>query len=260
MGDNAWLLIALNYYEQQTGNNTYNAMQQALEDWLRQSQDADGGIRGGFNDDGSPIHKITEGVLMAYHAVKGYDDFHKGILNFLEEERWDSDTQDLVTGSDDDRYNFAMDLHPLSFLVLEDFPEASLANLDRYYNTQESTMTGIMISGYCFDTDLDVVWIEGTAQAAVAFNVAGRRGKHKQILSEIENNLISGSYLPGTQGLPYSVNPGTTFGAANLREHADLTPALSSTIWYLIAELDINPLGANDKDLPNSDKFWKASI
>ncbi|NNF19169.1 MAG: hypothetical protein HKN61_05290, partial [Flavobacteriaceae bacterium] len=112
MGDNAWLLIALNYYEQQTGNNTYNAMQQALEDWLRQSQDADGGIRGGYNDDGTPIHKVTEGVLMAYHAVKGYDDFHKGILNFLEEERWDSDTQDLVTGSDDDRYNFAMDLHP----------------------------------------------------------------------------------------------------------------------------------------------------
>ncbi|TDQ32384.1 hypothetical protein [Zeaxanthinibacter enoshimensis] len=260
MGDNAWLLIALNYYEKQTGNATYSTMQQDIEDWLRQLQDPDGGIRGGYNDDGTPIHKVSEGILMAYHAVKGYDDFHKGILNFLEKERWQGETGDLVTGSDDPRYNYAMDLHPLGYLVLEDFPKSSLENLSRYYNTQESTMKGTEISGYCFDTDLDVVWIEGTAQVAVAYDNAGKRGKRNQILSEIEKNLLPGSYLPGSKGLPYSVNFGTTFGAAYLWEHADMSPALSSTIWYLFAELNLNPFGSDRKDLPLSDQFWIDSI
>jgi len=65
LGDNAWLLIALNNYKQVTGNNKYNKLTGLLENWIRGLQDEDGGLWGGFREDGTQIHKITEGIITA---------------------------------------------------------------------------------------------------------------------------------------------------------------------------------------------------
>lgn len=87
LGDNAWLLIALNNYHFHAKNNKYQVMAANLTTWIRSLQDEDGGLWGGKNADGTQIHKVTEGIITAFNAVEGYDDFHKNILRYLKNER-----------------------------------------------------------------------------------------------------------------------------------------------------------------------------
>ncbi|WP_373075582.1 hypothetical protein [Zeaxanthinibacter enoshimensis] len=53
---------------------------------------------------------------------------------------------------------------------------------------------------------------------------------------------------------------GSSFGAEKLWDHADLTPSLSSNMWFIFYELDINPFTLKEtKQIPVSDQFWMIS-
>ena len=159
LGDNAWLLIALNNYHQKTGNNKYSQLSELLEDWIRGLQDNDGGLWGGFREHGTQIHKITEGIITAFNAVDGYDDFHKGILTYLKQERWDSNDKLLIAWPENKTHYYALDLHSLGYLIFENFPKEVLIKAERYKNTQVANFNGKEISCYCFDEDKDVIWL-----------------------------------------------------------------------------------------------------
>ncbi len=256
MGDNAWLLIALNQYHELTGTQRYGVLATELESWLRSLQDQDGGLWGGFNEDGSQIPKVTEGIITAFNAVPGYDGFHIGILNFLREQRWESGQMLLLAQTEEARYQYALDLHSLGFLIFEDFPASALHESERYLNTQTATLSGVELQGYGFDEDRDVVWLEGTAQMALAFRQAGMLYKTEALMGHIEKAFIHSTIADGAKGLPYTANYGT-HGATPLWDHADSTPALSSSIWYIFAQHNFNPLVAGEaKNLPDHDKFW----
>lgn len=53
MGDNAWLLIALNNYEDLTGSLEYDELAVEIADWLIDLQDTDGGLFAGYAADNS---------------------------------------------------------------------------------------------------------------------------------------------------------------------------------------------------------------
>ncbi|MEL6917693.1 MAG: hypothetical protein AAFO99_08180 [Bacteroidota bacterium] len=256
MGDNVWLLMALNKYYDITGSQKYMRLASELEQWIRSLQDDDGGLWGGYNEDGTRIPKVTEGNITAFTAVTGYDDFHKKILRYLEEERWDGATKTFLASPDTPRYNYALDLHSLGFGILESFPESSLLAAERYRTTKTATVTGNKITGYCFDEDKDVVWLEGTAQMAVAFKMARNDLKVAELLIELEKTFITSNSLVDAIGIPYTTNFGSNYGATILWDHTDITPALSSNVWYLFAKGNINPFGPNKKVVPISDKFW----
>ncbi|PCJ98078.1 MAG: hypothetical protein COA50_03770 [Flavobacteriaceae bacterium] len=261
MGDNAWLLIALNNYHASAGNQKYQNLAQELENWIRSLQDTDGGLWGGFNENGTQIHKITEGIVTAFNAVEGYDDFHKNILIFLKEERWDATENLIVAWPENPDYNFAMDLHPLAFGIFEDFPVNSLFKTDRYVTTQIATVTGEEITGYCFDEDKDVIWLEGSAQMSVAFQKGDMHNEANTTILELEKTFITSTTLDNAEGLPYAANFGTSYGASLLWEHADITPAISSTVWYLFAKHNFNPLALGaQKNIPVADKFWLQAL
>jgi len=261
MGDNAWLLIAINHYHEAAGNQKYLDMDLALTTWLRSLQDTDGGIIGGFNEDGTTIPKVSEGMLTAFNAVKGYDDFHKNILLYFKETRWNAEENVLVAWPENSAYNYALDLHSLSYGILKDFPVTTLEKANRYKNTQIATVTGKELTGYCFDDDKDVIWLEGTAQMTVAYNHAGNFAKANDLLLELEKTFIASSLAEGSAGLPYTSNHGTTFGSNMLWDHADITPALSSTAWFFFAKQSFNPFElGKDKNIPEADKFWLNEI
>ena len=260
MGDNAWLLIALNHYEATYRSNKYESLSNALDNWLRSMQNEDGSIKGGVNSDGSIIPKVTEGILMAFNAVKGYDDFHKGILNFLHKNRWDNTLGVLTSWPENPQYKYAMDLHPLGNGVFQDMPDDVLFQANRYLNSQNVTVTGEEITGYCFDDDKDVIWLEGTAQMAVAFASIGRFDKSETLIETLEKTLLNSTTVENAQGIPYASNHGTSYGNSMLWDHADIAPALSSTIWYSFAKLGFNPLHLGRKyDIPDGDMFWIAN-
>lgn len=257
MGDNAWLLIAINYYHQISGNRKYDYMADQLELWLLSLQDIDGGLWGGFNEDGRQIPKVTEGIITAFNAVRGYSDFHKNILAYIKKERWLKNEQILVAWPENPKYLNALDLHSLGFMIFKNFPETTLNKADMYLNTQVLTTNNKPITGYSFDEDKDVIWLEGTAQMAVAFQMGGYESDADTLLTELEKTFIDSTTLSESKGIPYSSNQGTNFGNNPLWEHADSTPALSSTIWYLFAKSNFNPLElGRNKNIPEEGKFW----
>lgn len=257
MGDNAWLLIALNKYQSITNNNKYEVLANEIELWLRSLQDSDGGLWGGENEDGSIIPKVTEGIITAFNAVNGYDEFHQNILLFLKENRWDEADNILLAWPENPEYNHALDLHSLGSLVFESYSTQNLLLADRFYTTQVSTVNGTEISGYCFDEDKDVVWLEGTAQMALAYKMASDENKADAIISELEKSFVNSSFFTTSHGIPYASNHGTNYGQETLWDHADLTPALSATAWYIFAKYGFNPLSlGTHKEIPSNDNFW----
>jgi hypothetical protein len=257
MGDNAWLLIAINHYNKAYTSTKYDTMANYLNTWLRSLQLENGALRGGINQDGSEIPLVTEGIITAYNAVSGFDDFHINILEYLKNERWDADNGVFLSWPENPSYAHALDVYALSAAIFEDISVDALIEADRFYTQQESTMTGEVLSGYCFDEDKDVVWLEGTAQMAVAFNSLGYDTKSHSLLKEVEKSFIQSSTIENAQGIPYVTNSGTSYGNSILWDHADIAPALSSTIWYQFAKTNFNPFQlGKKKDISKSYKFW----
>ena len=257
LGDNAWLLIALNNYAEQTGKRKYDRLSRELEKWIRSLQDKDGGLWGGYKDDGSRIHMVTEGIITAYNAVSGYDTFHQGILNYLKENRWNEDEGLLVAWPDNTSYYYALDLHSLGYMIFEDFPLSVLEGAERHQTTKIATVSGQRINGYCFDQDRDLVWLEGTAQMALAYKTAGETVRASTLHAEIRKAAIRYRGTDVFLGLPYATNKGSSYGARPLWDHADIKPALSSTSWYLCNELGADPLAlGRRKSIPDDHKFW----
>jgi len=258
LGDNAWLLIAINHYQEAYNTNRYELLANTLEDWIRLQQDIDGSLFGGFNEDGSAIPKVTEGIITAFNAVPGYDDFHKNILSYLAENRWHSTQKNLMAWPENEAYLHALDVFTLSQGIFEDFPQSSLALADELFlTTQVATVTGQEITGYCFDQDKDVVWLEGSAQMAVALQTIGNTNRAEEVFAQIDKSFIQSFTTENAKGVPYAANYGSSYGPSLLWDHADITPALSSTIWYLFAEMEFNPLLlGKQKNIPMPDKFW----
>lgn len=257
MGDNAWLLIAVNHYHAASGNQKYSELAHELELWLRSLQEEDGSLKGGYNEDGSAIPKVSEGIITAFNAVPGYDGFHQNILRYLKNQRWVADEATIVAWPENPAYNYALDLHALSYGTFEGFPEYILTQAERYNTTQIATVSGIEVNGYCFDEDKDVIWLEGTAQMAVAYQSANNNSKAAMLINEIEKTSITSATNELSIGIPYTTNFGTNFGSNDLWDHADLTPAISSTAWYLFAKSGFNPLAmGKQKNIPSADQFW----
>lgn len=252
MGDNAWLLIALRQHRLSYGSGRYDAMISRLDTWLRSLQDPDGGLRGGRNEDGSAIARVTEGMITAYAAVSGFDEFHKRLLEFLQRERWDATESLLLTERSGGRYDYALDLHTLSVLIWGGAAAPMLETANRFHTVQLHSQTQQEVAGYCFDTDRDVIWLEGSAQMALALQVAGREGPYRELLRTLEQSAIPSPLHPGLKALPYAANPGSTFGREALWLHADQKPAMSATVWYLFARNHFNPfdLGEAPKPIP----------
>jgi len=257
LGDNAWLLIAINNYHHLANNTKYQNLASELTKWIISLQDTDGGIWGGFAADGKRISKIAEGNIDAFNAVQGYTGFHQKLLVYFKNVRWDTTDKLLIAWADNPKYKYALDLHSWGYCIFEDFPTSVLTKTDRYLTTQESTSAKIAVSGFCFDEDKDVVWLEGTGQMAVAFIKAKKETEAQKYLREMEKNLIKSQSFQDSYGLPYTVNFGSSYADDVLWTGADTTPAVSSTAWYLFGMLRFDPLKLGSvKNIPEADKFW----
>lgn len=257
MGDNAWLLLAIRHYEERFDSSKYRPMAVAIENWLRSLQDEDGGLWGGVQANGDRIHKITEGIITAFNAVQGYDDFHKGILAYLKNHRWDQEERLLLAWPENAKYKFAMDLHALGSLIYPSMSDQLLAKVTRFDTEQKASLNGKKISGFCFDEDRDVIWLEGTAQMALAFRRSGMEKEGLALLKEVRKTEMKSGSIKSSTGIPYAVNQGSNYGPEKLWAHADRKPAISSSAWYIFAMENFSPFEGNTpKHIPESDRFW----
>jgi len=257
LGDNAWFLIALNNYHHIAQNRKYQSLETALSNWIISLQDADGGLWGGFAENGSRISKIAEGNIDAFNAIPGYTSFHQKLLGYFKNTRWDETDKLIISWAENPKYKYALDVLAWSYCSFEDLPAVVLSKANRFKTTQTSTITKNPVSGYCFDEDRDVVWLEGTGQMAVTFIKAKMENEAQSCLQEMNKNIMKSSLFPGSNALPYSANFGTSYGSDPLWEGADTQPAVSSTAWYLFGMLRFDPFEVGySKNIPSGDKFW----
>jgi hypothetical protein len=120
-------------------------------------------------------------------------------------------------------------------LLLPGAPAAwrrSLAWVERWYAVP---------GGFDFNDDRDGLWVEGTAQAALAYRVVGRPAEAERLLAGLADQVSPGGYLWATR------EPRVTTGLA-LRPDStsadffyERRPALAATAWVVLAALDWNP-------------------
>jgi hypothetical protein len=256
LGDNAWLLIALNNYKAKTKSVKYDIISQNLNNWIRQLQDVDGSLWGGYDPvSGMKTGKVTENMIDAFNALSGYDSLHRNMLKYFSVFRWDPSNKVLVS-SPNDYYMYALDNFSWGYCALENFLASSLAFADKIFLTQHKAVaTGANVSGYCIDIDRDNVFLEGTGQMVVAFQKAGLTDQADFYLKEIEKSITKG---PGvTMGIPYATNRGSGYGPDLLWQGADNLPCVSSAAWYLFGKLKFDPMAVGyAKNIPADDKFW----
>jgi hypothetical protein len=256
LGDNAWLLIAIHNYEHVTGDYQFAEMRQALDTWIRSQQDVDGGLWGGTDATGATIGKVTEGIIDAFNAVEGFDAFHEGVLVYLEQQRWDT-TEQLLVSWPNSNYYYALDNFSWGYCTFEGFQEGMLDEADRFLNVQLHAPSQRYVTGYCFDEDRDAVWMEGTAQMAVAYTKAGNSERANSILQEVAKTRLTQVGWSGAQGIPYATNQGTGYGGGLLWDGIDSQPATAASTWFIMACHEFDPMQVNyAKAIPDSLRFW----
>ncbi|MEY2964049.1 MAG: hypothetical protein RL754_1310 [Bacteroidota bacterium] len=257
LGDNAWLLIALQVYNRASpGEPEFTQLILDLDTWIRSQEDpVDGGLWGGTNEAGQQIHKITEGNIDAVAALVGYDALHEGILAYLQTDRWNDTLGVFRAWPGNPDYEYALDCATWGFCALPEMRTDALSHVERFSVSKTSANTGATMQGYCFDEDGDVLWLEGTGQVAVMNWAAEKGQKAAFILGEMEKGWTA-STVGG--GLPYSANSGTGYGSDPLWSTAHTLPCISSTAWYLMAASRFNPMWLSklEKNINAGQIYW----
>ncbi len=260
IGDNAWLLIAINHYHNLSGNTNYTVMANKLSAWLIKLQDQDdGGLWAGYDSDGKIIdNKVIEGNIDAFNAITGYNDSHISILNYLKTNRWNNDEK-LFVPWPNSNFEYALDISPWAYCTLPNFPKSTIINTTRFKTTMSAEYNNNIIQGFCVDEDRDTVWLEGTGEMVVSYNKAQMFTDADFYIEEMEKILIPSPENSELYGLPYATNSsGTYYGAGDLNEYTAITPWVSSTVWYLFATDKFDPFTLGIKDNLSAEQYsWE---
>lgn len=257
MGDNCWLLIALNTYATTFNSTTYSTLQSHLASWIRSLQNPNGSLNAGYDTNGLLNFQVTEGMIDAYNAVLGYDTFHSKLLAYLKQNRW-STSQKYMISYPNNYYQFALDNFSWAYSAFEDFPIPTLqSSISLFGTTKTATSTGVSLTGFCFDIDKDTVWYEGTGEMVVAYQKAGLMNQANYYLGEMEKGIVSSTLYSNAKGIPYASTMGTGYQDGLLWGGADTKPVVSSSAWYLFGQLHFDPMAVGyAKNAPQADKFW----
>jgi hypothetical protein len=127
-----------------------------------------------------------------------------------------------------------LDVNTWAILALKgDFPDG-----EKVLAFVESNMR--VGGGYDFDADKDGVWLEGTAQAALAYKELGRDEKYREILAYLESVALPDGSL--TAADRDGVTTGFTVGGSDSPWLYFRRRHLGATAWLAFAQAGYNPL------------------
>ncbi|MBN2189594.1 MAG: hypothetical protein JW728_00080 [Candidatus Aureabacteria bacterium] len=252
VGDNSWLLMALNFYKSRTGSRKYDSMMKAIADWLCDMRDKEGneiyetgdfGLWYGFTGDGRTMlrAKSSEGNLDAYAALAPFKDkagARAEIKKFLDSMYVAGDRRIKIgtTVSTTDS-----ELQAWAYLVFGDENKYPLEFLEKNYRlTVTSEATGEEITGFSYMPEDHMegrLELSCTIEIVSAFQAMGDKKREKYYLSETEKAMIESRYHPGTYGLPGLANksrwPNDPTDMRGVNVH--------SSAWYLFVKKGFNP-------------------
>jgi hypothetical protein len=97
--------------------------------------------------------------------------------------------------------------------------------------------------GFDFNGDRDGLWVEGTAQASLAYRIAGNPQRSAQLLTTLEAERTPSGFLNATREA--RVSTGLSIDPTGTAKEADFfyfrRPHLGATAWATLAALGWNP-------------------
>ena len=250
-GNVAWAALALLTLHQATGDPTYLSSAKRLIDWVINSAACQpDGFCGGFH--GYDPHQVRLTWISTEHNVdvcaaarwlfrltgeQKYDQAAKQARGLLDR-TFRGDHFLIGTRPDGGLAEdgpLALDVQLWPWMAIPDAPAAWRKALD--FAEVHLSVDG----GFDFNGDRDGVWVEGTAQAAMAYRVNGESTASKQLLSSLRADRAPSGLLNATRGprltTGLSIDPtGTTPDFFYYRR-----PHLGATAWAALAETGWNP-------------------
>ncbi|MET0225053.1 MAG: hypothetical protein ABW187_01290 [Dokdonella sp.] len=253
-GNVAWTALALLALHDATADARWRDAAVKLAIWVvenTRSPGADGGFSGDVDGfDTAPVKfgwKSTEHAidLMALFTrladADAAGDWREQAVHarrFLEHQ-WDGDSGHFLIGTLPDghtpnRATSALDVQWWSQLL----PDAPLDWRRAIRYAEHNHAVG---AGFDFNDDRDGEWLEGTAQAALAYRVVGETAAAQRCLAEVAAQFSAGGYVFATR--EPRITTGLAIGPASTS--ADFyyyrRPHLGATAWAALAALDRNP-------------------
>jgi hypothetical protein len=252
-GNAAWAVLALCEVARHAPDpEKYLSAAQGIADFILTLKSETGGFTGGYEgwepDPTKVTYKSTEHNIDLIPAFTNLSTL-TGDAKYTQASAhakafvlsmYDPENGSFYTGTGDDGVTINKDVLPLdcntwAILALSsDFKDAAktLAFIEAHM---------AIGGGYDFNSDLDGVWMEGTAQAALAYKQSGDDKKYQQILeylngkSEPDGSITAADRDGVTTGFMVSgTDAQWTYGK---RVH------VGATAWLAFAQLGVNPLG-----------------
>jgi hypothetical protein len=258
-GNVAWAALALLTLHQATRQESFLADAERLIDWVIATVSTGSGFRGGFH--GYDPHQVkltwisTEHNVDVYAAAtwlfhltneRKYADAASQARQFLER-AFDVDHFLLGTkpdGSLADPSMLALDVQLWPWMAIPDAPA-------RWRLALNFAATHLAVGdGFDFNGDRDGLWVEGTAQASLAYRIAGDPHRSAQLLTTLEADRTPSGFLNATRGA--RVSTGLSINPTPAATEADFfyfrRPHLGATAWATLAATAWNPFTGRKVD------------
>jgi hypothetical protein len=249
-GNVAWAALALLTLHQATKRESFLTDAEHLIDWVIANVSSGSGFRGGFHGYDPQQVKLTwistEHNVDVYAAAtwlfhltseQKYADAASQARQFLDR-AFDVDHFLLGTkpdGSLNDSGMLALDVQLWPWMAIPDAPV-------QWRSALNFAATHLAVEGgFDFNGDRDGLWVEGTAQASLAYRIAGDPLRSTQLLTTLEADRTPSGFLNATRAARVS----TGLSIDPIQTEADFfyfrRPHLGATAWATLAATAWNP-------------------
>lgn len=263
-GNVAWVALALLALDAHDGEGTrWRSAAERLAAWpIAQARDVrgDGGYSGGVHGfDTAPQRLGWKSTEHNVDLVALYDELAarsdgprwraaRDHARRFVDAQWDARAGRFVTGTLPDGITPNRDTSGLDAqlwpLLLRDAPrewQRALAFAEREHG---------VAGGFDFNADRDGLWVEGTAQAALAYRIVGRMADAQSMLATLASQVSAGGFLYATREA--RISTGLAIGPASTSAdfHYFRRPHLGATAWGVLAATGTNPFVARSAPRP----------
>jgi len=256
-GNVAWAALALLTLHQATRQEGFLADAERLIDWVIANVSTGRGFRGGFHGYDPQQVRLTwistEHNVDVYAAAawlfrltseRKYADAASEARQFLQR-AFDVDHFLLGTkpdGSLADPSMLALDVQLWPWMAIPDAPAPWRSALN-------FAATHLAVAdGFDFNGDRDGLWVEGTAQASLAYRIAGDPRRSAQLLATLEADRTPSGFLYATRGARVSTGLSIDPTATEADFFYFRRPHLGATAWATLAATTWNPFTGRKVD------------
>jgi len=256
-GNVAWAALALLTLHQATKQETFLADAERLIDWVIANVSTGSGFRGGFHGYDPQQVRVTwistEHNVDVYAAAawlfrltseRKYADAASEARQFLER-AFDVDHFLLGTKPDGnlaDPSMLALDVQLWPWMAIPDAPA-------QWRSALNFAATHLAVAdGFDFNGDRDGLWVEGTAQASLAYRIAGDPRRSAQLLTTLEADRTPSGFLNATRGARVSTGLSIDPTATEADFFYFRRPHLGATAWATLAATTWNPFTGRKVD------------